>query len=93
MIEHIYLSDTDEKYAPPEQPILEVGLVGDTVYLTTGRYEETFEERKFTQIEGAGISVPVADLVNAIKALAVSQHRHDLVRDLGTDRDLRPVNL
>ena len=91
MIEQIYLSDNDENYAPPEKPILEVGLVCDVAFLTIGKYEETHETRTFT--EDAGMGVCVSDLVNALKVLAISQERHDLVRLLGTDRDLRPANI
>jgi len=93
VIEHIYLSDNDENYSPPEKPVLEVGLVGDVVFLTIGKYEETPNERKFISSENAQTAVAVVDLVNAVKALAVSQQRHDLVKALGTDRDIRPVVL
>lgn len=91
MIEHIYLSDNDEHYAPPEKPILEVGLVGDVVFLTIGKYDEKPDIRTF---EGSGTTgVSVADLVNAIKILAISQHRHDIVKALGSDRDIRAAGL
>jgi hypothetical protein len=79
-IEHVYISDTDENYAPPEQPILEVGLVGDVAFLTIGTYEESPDERRFTEIERAHVSVPVADLVNALRAMNASQVRQDIVR-------------
>jgi hypothetical protein len=85
MIEHIYISDIDEHYAPPEKPILEVGFVGDTVFLF-GRYEET-DTRKFTTSENAHVAID-ADLINAVK-IALSQEREDLKRALGSDSTLR----
>lgn len=91
MIEHIYLSDNDEKYSPPEQPILEVGLSGDVVFLTIGEYDETTDTRTFKG--GETTAVAAMDLVNAIKVLAMSQHRFDLMQALGSDRDLRPTNI
>lgn len=91
MIDHIYLTDNDENYAPPEKPILEVGLVGDVVFLSIGRYEETHTDRTFSAIDT--VAVPVTDLANALKVLSMSQQRHDLKRALGSDRDIRPVAL
>ena len=92
MIEHTYISDVDENYAPPEKPILEVGFVGDVAFLTIGTYDESPKERKFTEIENAHIAVPVADLVNALKAAAASQARHDYVRE-NPHAKLHPVGL
>lgn len=91
MIEHIYISDNDEHYAPPEKPILEVGLVGDVVFLTIGKCDEKPDTRTFEGTETTAVAV--TDLVNAIRALALSQHRHDLVKALGSDRDLRTTNV
>lgn len=91
MINHIYIQSHDEKYAPPEQDVLEVGLSGDVAFLEIGSYDETFEERKFTAKQGIG--VPVADLINALKVLALSQEREDLKRALGTDAGLRAASI
>jgi hypothetical protein len=92
VIEHIYISDTDENYAPPEKPILEVGLVGDVAFLTIGTYEESPDERKFTEIDRAHIAVPVSELVNALKIMNIAQGRHDFVRE-NPSAKLRTANL
>ena len=86
MIQNIQLNDYDDKFAPPER-VLNVALVGDIVHLTFGKYEETDKGRSLS--DEAVVGVPASDLINAIKALAVSQERHDLERILGTDRDIR----
>lgn len=89
MIENIYITDVDDNYAPPEEPVLEVGLVGDVAYLSVGNWTAGPDERKFEATKQIG--VPVTDLVNALKVLAASQQRHDLNREFRGD--LRPVGL
>jgi hypothetical protein len=81
MIQHTYIQDHDENYAPAEKPILRVALVGDVAFLAIGKHEETSVEQKFTTTDEQQIAIPAADLVNAIKAAAVSQARRDFVRD------------
>lgn len=88
MIENIYIADVEE----PER-VIEVGLVGDVAYLAIGSWNPEFEKRTFTAQEGSQIAVVAADILNAITVLSQSQAREDTVRELGTDRDLRLVQL
>lgn len=89
MIQNIYISDADEKYGPPEKPVLEVGMVGDIVFLSIGKAEETPDTRSYTA--NAHVAVPACDLMNAIKSMAASEHRYDLAKVHG-DSKLRTAN-
>jgi hypothetical protein len=84
VIEQIYIADYDEKYAPPER-VLEVGISGDLLFLTPGRWTSDHETRTFTAVEDASIGVPIADIVNAINSLVKSQERYDLKRVYGEE--------
>jgi hypothetical protein len=88
VIENAYLKDYDE-----DDRALEVGLSGDILFLSVGKWDPATFERTFTTEENASVGVPVLDLVNIVKVLAVSQHRDDIVRALGTDRDIRAVGI
>jgi hypothetical protein len=93
VIDHIYIQDYDEHYAPPEKPELEVALSGDIVFLAIGKTKQTDKVREFTPDDGKQIGVPAVDLVNAIKILVKSTQREDLKRELGSDTKLRATSV
>ena len=70
MIQCTFIETYDERYAPPEQPVLKVSVLEDMAFLEIGKFEETNKEVKFTKIEG--ITVPLADLANAANIAYVS---------------------
>lgn len=88
MIDKTTIWAHDERYAPPEQAVLQVGLVGDVVYLAIGKYSETSEGNSFTVIEQ--VAVPVCDLLNAVNSAAVSNLRRAAAKD-GGDSNLTYV--
>ena len=64
-----------------------------TVRLTMAQALVRYLCNQFTEIEGAHVTIPVQDINNAIKSLALTQQRHDLKRQLGSDRDIRATNV
>lgn len=88
MIDHIYIQDADEFYAPAEKPLLEVGLSGDTVMLSVGKVEATDKVNNFKR-DIPQIGVPAQDLINAVITLAKAQQREDLKHRLGGDSTIR----
>jgi hypothetical protein len=65
---NVYIEDADERTAPPTQQVLEVGVVGDSVFLALGLWTEDTNERRFVTSAGQQISVPLQDLSDAIVA-------------------------
>lgn len=64
MIEYVVLTDVDEKYAPPEQNVLRVAVVGDQVFLSVSKLDENHTESNLVTI--AEIAVDIFDLSDAI---------------------------
>ena len=89
MIRNIYI-DHHDKY---DERQLEVGLSGDVVFLAGGRVNDTYDTHTFEREADQAMAIPVADLVNAVKILAISQNRDDLIAALGTDVDFRPTSV
>lgn len=67
--DRITLYTHDEKYAPPEQPLLQISVVGDTTFLSIRRLDETHLVDTLTTI--AEIGVRTGDLVEALAAAII----------------------
>jgi hypothetical protein len=83
MIDRTYILDHEERYAPPESNVLEVGLVGDVVFLSIGKATEHTYSRGFETSESQQIAVPVTDLLNAVLAHGEANARALIARDIG----------
>ncbi|HZU73560.1 MAG TPA: hypothetical protein VE990_12395 [Acidimicrobiales bacterium] len=66
-IENIYLLDGEERFAPPECPVLELGVVGDDVFLAIGEWESTYDVRSFKA--EAQFRIKTKDLVKVLTFL------------------------
>lgn len=58
------LTDADEKYAPPQSPVLRLSVVADTAYLEIATVQETNDSATYTRI--ASISVDAVQLHNLL---------------------------
>lgn len=66
MSANIYITDYDDHEAPPGQQVLEVGVVGDAIFLAIGHWEESPDERHFVTAPEKQISVDIGALANAV---------------------------
>jgi len=62
----VVLYDTADNYAPPERPVLELSVIGDTTFLTIRRMDETYSESKLTTV--TQIAVDTYSLQQALQA-------------------------
>ena len=46
-VQYVMLADSDDNYAPPEKPCLQVAQIGDDVFLDIGKYDETHDTSTF----------------------------------------------
>lgn len=53
-LEAVYLTDFDEKYAPPSK-VLQVGISGNIVFLAIGKHDETHDTDHFDSTAAIGI--------------------------------------
>ncbi len=82
MILETVIEQHEESYAPPEQEVLRVSLVGDVVFLTIAKWDETRTTRTLTDV--ASVAVPHCDLMNAIASQVVSNKRREVAKDPNT---------
>ena len=61
-----FITDTDEKYAPPDQPLLRVEVVGDAVSLQIVKKASDAKPEAYEALEG--VMVPFAALHGALAA-------------------------
>lgn len=60
----VVIQQSDDEYAPPEQNVLEVAVIGADVFLTIQKHEETRTSVTYTQV--AQVAVPWQDLVRSV---------------------------
>lgn len=77
MIQDIYIESYEERYAPPEQPVMRVSVVGGIAFISIGKYAENNRASSFVEIrneknEGGGMGVPLEDLLEALSTLEFS---------------------
>lgn len=85
MSNYIVLQNSEERYAPPEDDVMLIGLVGDTVFLSIGEHGEgssgvpdADSPADSTVLRGkAGISVNIFDLLNSLMVLASIEERRN----------------
>lgn len=63
-VQEVVLSQSDDKYAPPDMPCLVVSVIGPDAFLKVVRYEETNDTVTMTTIEQ--VAVPLRDLMMAL---------------------------
>lgn len=82
----IVVEDYEERYAPPESPVLEISYVGPgadiekdpgLVFLTISKYDETHDSSTYTKI--AHFALPANDLINSLIALGAAQPVQHLI--------------
>ena len=64
------ITQWDEGFSPPDQPVLEVDVIGDQVFLTISKYEETDKVRTLTKVATCGVGYQ--ELVMALRTAAVA---------------------
>lgn len=84
-VDTVVIHDYEERYAPPESPVLEVSYVGPgydpikdppLVFLSISKYDETHESSSMTKITTFGVEP--RDLINALITLgALRVHNLD----------------
>lgn len=79
-IDSVRLHDYDERFAPPEAPVLDIALVGDCMHLTISKYDETYETTETSTI--GQIAVDVEQLLGAIVLLATDQEKQAIKADI-----------
>lgn len=68
----VVLQDVDERYAPPEQPVLRIAMIGDKTVLEIGRVtEESLTTSTFETLQL--ITVDTHSLLQAVEAAALAQ--------------------
>ena len=74
MIEEIVIQHKEEKYAPCEQPLLSLSLIGDEIYVSVVKTDDfndgTEQGRTYTDI--AHVSVDVLELMRCVALLGES---------------------
>jgi hypothetical protein len=60
------ITQWDERHAPPEQPVLQVEVIGDQVFLTIAKCELTYDKTALDRI--ADCSVGLTELIMALGA-------------------------
>ena len=68
-VDRIYLEDDEESGVPPDGPLLELGIVGNRIFLAIGKRSETYTERKF--VAEAQYCVNIETLRMAIDTLEI----------------------
>lgn len=58
------IQQTDDKYAPPDAPVLEVDVIGTDAFLSVSEYEENAKTSTLTRLQT--VCVPLRDLVRAL---------------------------
>lgn len=75
MINYTVIESYEEKYAPPEENVLLVSVVGDQAFLEIGHHEEGSDHHTFKT--RSAISVPVSDLMYGLASAALSCAERD----------------
>jgi len=70
MVDLITLTDVDENCTPPEQPVLTLGVVSDTIFISIEKMDETYKKRDY--IRDKHIAVRIKDLLDSIHLLSIS---------------------
>lgn len=70
----VWITDANEIYAPPEQPMLGLEVIGDGLALTIAKYEETGTSCTYTTIAEV-----IVDGSTFLKALLASTDKDTLV--------------
>lgn len=65
----IYIEDAEEKVTPPREPVLELGIVGENLYISIGEMQESTMVRTFKA--EAVMAVDVVTLLRHIETLVV----------------------
>ncbi len=66
MSEYTVVRQVDEKYAPPDQPVLMVSVIGNVAYLEVATLTEDHKTSTLTKIQT--VVVPVRELGRALAA-------------------------
>lgn len=64
MSEYTVIRQMDEKYAPPDQPVLMVAVIGNITYLEIATLEENHKTSTLTKIQT--VVVPTPELIRAL---------------------------
>jgi len=72
------LTQTDEKYEPPEQAVLRVDVIGLDAFIEICKAEETNTTTTLTKT--ASVVVNVLDLLNTLAGLLLSQDNHEALQ-------------
>lgn len=76
-IAHIWLNQISERYCPPEEELLRVEVIGDSICLSIARYNESGMSEIYEII-----SEVTVDLSTFLKAIFTSGDKKKLVLDL-----------
>jgi hypothetical protein len=79
-IQRIVIEQYDEKYAPPEEHVLQISSVGPRVFIDVCEFKETHEETMTKSI--AHVVVGGAELLAALLALTDAKVADDVRRQL-----------
>jgi hypothetical protein len=79
-IDSVRLQHYDERYAPPEQSVLDLSLVGDCLHLTVSEYDETFDTTETKVLSQVGVDVN--SFFEAIVLLVNDQELQAIKRDI-----------
>lgn len=74
-----YITDSEEKYAPPLMPVLSISVIGSNTFLSIDKIVEDTDKKMVVE-HIAQVSVDTAKLLNTLNVATVNEYPEMWVR-------------